>query len=112
MMEPPKSPSLVKSRSKASVFQASVVHLAGDVEDLERQQRVLNKRVERITFHLDCFVRIKVILDRPEGVSFHVIADRRNSIEYLMRQVEAEYTHRYAFPLTSDGEEPEAPIEV
>ncbi|KAJ3025606.1 UNVERIFIED_CONTAM: hypothetical protein HDU68_006948 [Siphonaria sp. JEL0065] len=69
-----------------------------DVDDYERHQRVLNKRHERITGHLDCFIRIKVVVDRPD-LSFYVVADRRNTIEYLMRQIEAEYTYKYVFPI-------------
>ncbi|ORY51822.1 hypothetical protein BCR33DRAFT_779996 [Rhizoclosmatium globosum] len=72
--------------------------------DYERHQRVLHKRHERITGHLDCFTRIKVIVDRP-SLSFYVVADRRNTIEYFMRQIEAEYAYKFLVPVTEGSDQ-------
>ncbi|KAJ3238708.1 hypothetical protein HDU81_007288 [Chytriomyces hyalinus] len=102
----PKSPSLSLANDQ---FHGSQAHLHADPEDFERHQRVLNKRHERITSHLDCFIRLQVCLDRPE-VSFHVVADRRNTIEYLTHQIEAEYVYKYAFPISEEGKD-STPIE-
>ncbi|KAJ3263219.1 hypothetical protein HDU77_011080 [Chytriomyces hyalinus] len=102
----PKSPSLSLANLQ---FHGSQAHLHADPEDFERHQRVLNKRHERITSHLDCFIRLQVCLDRPE-VSFHIVADRRNTIEYLTHQIEAEYVYKYAFPISEEGKDT-APIE-
>ncbi|KAJ3266779.1 hypothetical protein HDU77_010159 [Chytriomyces hyalinus] len=107
MQLPAKSP----SQSLANLqFHGSHAHLQADPEDFERHQRVLNKRHERITSHLDCFMRLRVCVDRPD-VSFHIVADRRNTVEYITRQIEAEYAYKYAFPLSENGGDSKTPTE-
>lgn len=62
-----------------------------------RKAKVLDRQYRRTTTHIDQFVQIKVTLSSPKNVSFVVIVRRDQSIEYLAKQVEAEFTLRYLF---------------
>ena len=54
-----------------------------------RAARVLSKRFERVTDHLENFLRVHVTINQPKS-SFDIIVDKRNTVEYLAHQIEAE----------------------
>jgi hypothetical protein len=58
-----------------------------------RVKEVQKKRQSRVKEHLTHFIRISVqVLNQP--VSFPLVVDTRNTIEYLAQQIEAEFAYR------------------
>ncbi|KAJ3100406.1 Ral GTPase-activating protein subunit alpha-2 [Phlyctochytrium planicorne] len=62
-----------------------------------RWLRAMGKRHDRTTTHLEKFIRVKVVVDRPP-TEFAVIVDQTQSIEYLSHLIEAEYAFRFLLP--------------
>ncbi|KAJ3415640.1 hypothetical protein HDV05_004516 [Chytridiales sp. JEL 0842] len=84
-----------------------------------RWLRVLTKRHDRLMVHLENYIRLEVVVDRP-SVTFTVVCDKRHKVDYLVHQIEAEYAYRYLMPEKMDpngtiphqrNEEPVLPLE-
>ena len=61
---------------------------------LERVIKTLSKRHERTLTHVNAFMRVGVLLPRSE-IRFTVTVEKRNTIEHLCRQIEAEFAFDY-----------------
>ncbi|KAJ3210163.1 hypothetical protein HDU67_005595 [Dinochytrium kinnereticum] len=69
-----------------------------------RWLRAMGKRHERTTVHLEKFIRLSVTVDRPP-VSFTVVVDKTQSIEYLSHLSEAEYSYKFLLPVKAVPED-------
>ncbi|KAI9199637.1 uncharacterized protein BJ171DRAFT_630773 [Polychytrium aggregatum] len=79
-----------------------------DKERHLRLARVLNKRHSRVYNHIHQFFRINVAL--PDQEPFMITVDKDQTIEYLAKQIEAEYAFRFSPEYRSYSQLPQLPL--
>lgn len=74
------------------------------VEKQIRRVQVIAKRNTRSLNHLQHFIHIKIRIANQSGTNFELMVDKRQTIEHLSHQIEAEYAHRVVIPgMSEDG---------
>ena len=64
--------------------------------------RVVNLRHDRQLIHLEHFIRIRAKISN--SVTLSLIVDKRNTIEYLAHQIEADFAYRFLIPVENAEE--------
>jgi len=76
--------------------ESSLPDLEIDSERQLRLIRVLSKRHDRTTVHVEQFIRVLVTIN--PFIKLTIIVDKNQTIEYLGHQIEAEYAFRHLIP--------------